>query len=104
MTQYPEFTYWDFTGPLAHSRLGPIGMASAKASVLLFAMDGIQGERVGRHLDRHAIAAVISGHHCDQPGEGRLGLERTVRPSLAFYNTRDEIDSLVRVLHELRRH
>lgn len=79
-------------------------MASAKASVLLFVMDSIQDKQVGRHLDRHAIAAVISGHHCDQPDEGRLELERTVRPSLAFYNTGDGIHIPVRVLRELRRH
>ncbi len=79
-------------------------MDSAKVSVLLFVMDSIRNEQVGRHLHRHAIVAVRSGHHCDQPGEGRLGLERTVRPSTAFYNLRDEIDILVRVLHDLRRH
>jgi cysteine desulfurase / selenocysteine lyase len=79
-------------------------MASAKASVLLFVMDSIRNEQVGRHLHRHAIVAVRSGHHSDQPGEGRCGLEGTVRPSLAFNNLRDEIDILVRVLHDLRRH
>ena len=79
-------------------------MASVKASVLLFVMDSIRNEQVGRHLHRHANVAVRSGYHSDQPGEGRFGLEGTVRPSLAFNNTRGEIDILVRALHDLRRH
>jgi cysteine desulfurase/selenocysteine lyase len=83
--------------------LRPIGTASAKASVLSFVMDGIQNEQVAKHLDRHGIA-VRSGHHCAQPTVRRFGLEGTVRPSLALYNTREEIDILVRALHNLRRH
>lgn len=46
--------------------------------------------------------AVRSGHHCAQPILRRFGLEATVRPSLAFYNTCGEIDTLVSVLHRLR--
>ncbi|BCA52999.1 hypothetical protein W02_01390 [Nitrospira sp. KM1] len=80
----------------------PIGTAAAKASVLSFVLDGVRNEQVARHLDRHGIA-VRSGHHCAQPAVRRFGLEGTVRPSLAFYNTHDEIDTLVRALHELRR-
>ena len=44
-----------------------------------------------------------TGHHCAQPILRRFGVERTVRPSLAFYNTTEEIDLLVSVLHQLRR-
>jgi len=80
--------------------LRPIGTAAAKASVLSFVMDGIASERVGQHLDKHGIA-VRSGHHCAQPALRRFGLESTVRPSLAFYNTREEIDELARVLRLL---
>ena len=81
-------------------------MASATASMVLFAMNIKQNEQEGRHLDRQAIAAVISGRHVDveQPRQGRRGLERTARPALAFHNTLDEIDILVRVLHDLGRH
>ncbi len=82
--------------------LRPIGPAALKASVLSFVMNGISNDQVGRHLDRYGIA-VRSGHHCAQPTVRRFGLEGTVRPSLAFYNTRDEIDVLVRALHDLRR-
>ena len=82
--------------------LRPIGTAAAKASVLSFVLDGYAPEDVGKHLDRHGIA-VRSGHHCAQPALRRFGLQSTVRPSLAFYNTREEIDALVRALHLLRR-
>ncbi len=46
--------------------------------------------------------AVCSGHHCAQPILRRMGVESTVRPSLALYNTREEIDALVAALSRLR--
>ena len=82
--------------------LRPIGTATAKASVLSFVMNGISNESVARHLDRHGIA-VRAGHHCAQPTGRRYGLTGTVRPSLAFYNTPDEIDTLVRALSQIRK-
>lgn len=82
--------------------LRPIGTAPSKASVLSFVMDGFSNEQVARHLDRHGIA-VRAGHHCAQPTVHRYGLAGTVRPSLALYNTHDEIDALVQALHQLRR-
>lgn len=66
-------------------------------------MDGIQNEQTSKHLDRHGMA-VRSGHHCAQPTVRRFGLEGTVRPSLALYNTREELGILVQALHNLRRH
>lgn len=78
--------------------LRPIGTAAAKASVLSFVLKDVPTETVGRHLDKYGIA-VRSGHHCAQPALRRLGVETTVRPSLALYNTFHEIDELVRVLH-----
>ncbi len=47
------------------------------------------------------VLAVRSGHHCAQPILRRFGLESTVRPSLAFYNTCEEVDTLVAVLKRL---
>ena len=82
--------------------LRPIGTAAAKASVLSFVMDGMSNESVARHLDQHGIA-VRAGHHCAQPAVRRYGLTGTVRPSLAFYNTPDEIDTLVRALSQIRK-
>jgi cysteine desulfurase / selenocysteine lyase len=82
--------------------LRPIGTAANKASVLSFVIPGVSNESIARHLDKQGIA-VRAGHHCAQPAHRHFGLETTVRPSLAFYNTRDEVDALVRVLRALRR-
>jgi cysteine desulfurase/selenocysteine lyase len=79
-----------------------IGTAANKASVLSFVLEGFETEEVGRALNQEGIA-VRSGHHCPQPILRRFGLESTVRPSLAFYNTCAEIDALVGVLQGLRR-
>jgi cysteine desulfurase/selenocysteine lyase len=77
-----------------------IGTAPDKAGVLSFVLDGHRTEDVGKALSREGIA-VRAGHHCAQPILRRFGLESTVRPSLAFYNTTAEIDLLVEALHRL---
>ena len=82
--------------------LRPIGTALNKASVLSFVIPGVPNENVARHLDRHGIA-VRAGHHCAQPAIRHFGLESSVRPSLAFYNTREEVDALVVALRSLKR-
>jgi cysteine desulfurase / selenocysteine lyase len=74
-----------------------IGTAREKASVLSFVLDGCRTQDVGTALDREGIA-VRAGHHCAQPILRRFGVESTVRPSLAFYNTKDDIDALVTAL------
>ncbi len=79
-----------------------IGTAEHKASVLSFILDGFTNDQVGQALNKEGIA-VRTGHHCAQPILRRFGVESTVRPSLAFYNTCGEIDVLVNVLHRLRR-
>ncbi len=78
-----------------------IGTAHEKAGVLSFVLDGCKTEDVGKALDREGIA-VRSGHHCAQPILRRFGVESTVRPSLAFYNTCEDIDALVAALHRFR--
>lgn len=77
-----------------------IGTAADKASVLSFVLAGYQTEQVGKALNEEGIA-VRSGHHCAQPILRRFGLEATVRPSLAFYNTCEEVDRLVAVVARL---
>ena len=67
-----------------------------------FVLNGYSTEEVGKALNREGIA-VRSGHHCAQPILRRFGLEATVRPSLAFYNTCEEIDRLVSVVNRLAR-
>jgi cysteine desulfurase / selenocysteine lyase len=77
-----------------------IGNADEKAGVISLALDGFRSEDVGAALDREGIA-VRAGHHCAQPILRRLGVETTVRPSLALYNTRDDIDALVAALRRI---
>lgn len=79
-----------------------VGTAANKASVLSFVLAGYKTEEVGTELNREGIA-VRSGHHCAQPILRRFGLETTVRPSFAFYNTCEEIDLLVSVVERLAR-
>jgi cysteine desulfurase/selenocysteine lyase len=78
-----------------------IGTAPDKASVLSFVINGYKTEEIGMILNQEGIA-VRSGHHCAQPILRRFGVESTVRPSLAFYNTCAEIDILVNTLHRLK--
>jgi cysteine desulfurase / selenocysteine lyase len=78
-----------------------IGTATEKAGVLSFILDGQHTQSVGGLLDREGIA-VRSGHHCAQPILRRFGLEATVRASLAPYNVRADIDTLVDALHRLQ--
>jgi cysteine desulfurase/selenocysteine lyase len=83
-----------------------IGTAREKAGVMSFVLDDVRTEDVGVALNQEGIA-VRSGHHCAQPILRRMGVESTVRPSLAFYNTCEDIDAMVAALLRLqasRRH
>ncbi|WP_034411462.1 family 2A encapsulin nanocompartment cargo protein cysteine desulfurase [Derxia gummosa] len=77
-----------------------VGTAKEKASVLSFVLAGYTTEEVGKALNAEGIA-VRTGHHCAQPILRRFGLETTVRPSLAFYNTCEEVDRMVAVVQRL---
>ncbi|TDD55057.1 cysteine desulfurase [Kribbella antibiotica] len=77
-----------------------VGTAAEKASVVSFVLDGYEPVEVGTALNEDGIA-VRSGHHCAQPILRRFGLEATVRPSFAFYNTHDEVDALVTAVSRL---
>ena len=74
-----------------------IGTAANKASVLSFKLDGYSDEEVGERLNSYGIA-VRTGHHCAQPVLRHFGYEGSVRPTLALYNSPDDIDALVKVL------
>lgn len=77
-----------------------IGTAPDKASVLSFNLKGYANDDVGKALNKQGIA-VRTGHHCAQPILRRMGVETSVRPSLAFYNTCEEVDKLVATLWQL---
>jgi cysteine desulfurase / selenocysteine lyase len=77
-----------------------VGTATEKASVLSFVLAGHEPIEVGKALNVEGIA-VRAGHHCAQPALRRLGLEATVRPSFAFYNTFEEIDVFLRAVRRI---
>ncbi|OEK09724.1 cysteine sulfinate desulfinase [Flavivirga aquatica] len=70
------------------------GTSKHKTSVISFNLDGIHPYDVGTILDKMGIA-VRTGHHCAQPIMDFYGIPGTIRASFAFYNTKDEIDTLV---------
>lgn len=71
-----------------------IGTARDKASVLSFMLEGVHAHDLGTILDRESVA-IRAGHHCAQPVMDFYGIPATARASLAFYNTREDIDRLV---------
>ena len=75
-----------------------IGTARDKASVFSFILGDIHPHDIGTILDGEGIA-VRTGQHCAHPVMQRFGVPATTRASLALYNTRDEVDALVRGLH-----
>jgi cysteine desulfurase/selenocysteine lyase len=83
------------------SGLRLIGMAREKAGVLSFVIDGVHPHDAGTILDREGVA-VRTGHHCAQPVMDRFGVSATTRASLAFYNTREDIDALVAGIQKVK--
>jgi cysteine desulfurase/selenocysteine lyase len=78
-----------------------IGTARKKVSILSFTMEGSHPHDVATVLDSDGIA-IRAGHHCTQPLLQRYGVSATARVSLAFYNTKDEIDKLVESLKKIQ--
>ncbi|MFN9220283.1 MAG: aminotransferase class V-fold PLP-dependent enzyme, partial [Planctomyces sp.] len=81
-------------------RLRLIGQARNKVGVLSFVLPNRKPEEIGKLLDQEGIA-VRAGHHCAQPSLRRFGLDATVRPSLAIYNTTSDIDRLADAVHRI---
>jgi cysteine desulfurase / selenocysteine lyase len=77
-----------------------IGTAKEKASVLSFTLDNIHPHDIGTILDQQGIA-IRAGHHCAQPVMKRFNVPATARASLAFYNTKEEIDVLAEGLQQV---
>jgi cysteine desulfurase/selenocysteine lyase len=81
------------------SGLRLIGTAKEKAGVLSFVVDGVHPHDLGTLLDNEGIA-IRAGHHCAQPLMSRFGVPATARASLAFYNTKEDIDALAAGIHQ----
>jgi cysteine desulfurase / selenocysteine lyase len=104
------FSSLDLPGLIAHEnellsyashRLGSlpgvrlIGTAREKTSVISFMLCAVHPHDIGTILDQHGIA-IRAGHHCAQPTMQRLGIPATARASMALYNTKQDIDALIR--------
>jgi cysteine desulfurase/selenocysteine lyase len=77
------------------------GQAAHKAAVISFLIDGTQSHDLATMLDLQGVA-VRSGHHCAHPLMDFYGVPATARASLAFYNTREEIDRFVEAIEKVR--
>ena len=78
-----------------------MGTAPHKAAILSFVMSDVHPHDIGTIVDRDGVA-IRAGHHCCQPLMARLGVPATARASLALYNTRAEIDALVRSVQAVK--
>lgn len=78
-----------------------LGRASERSGVVSFVMQDIHPHDIGTILDREGVA-IRTGHHCAQPLMKCFGVAATARASLALYNTREDVDALVRGLHKVR--
>lgn len=78
-----------------------IGQAKQKASVISFLVEGIHPYDMGVLLDKQGIA-IRTGHHCCQPLMDRFAIPGTCRASFAFYNTKAEIDKLVKGIEKVK--
>jgi cysteine desulfurase/selenocysteine lyase len=77
------------------------GTAKEKAGVISFTLDGVHPHDIGTILDQEGIA-IRTGHHCAQPVMERFGVPAMARASLAFYNTKEEIDALVAGIYKVK--
>jgi len=87
-------------GLAAFPGLRIIGTAKEKAGVVSFVLDHVHAHDVGTILDQEGVA-VRAGHHCAMPVMQRFGVPATTRASLAFYNTREDIDALIKGIHRV---
>lgn len=79
-----------------------IGTAAKKSAVISFELEGVHPHDIGSILDQDGIA-VRTGHHCAQPLMKRLKVPATARASFSFYNTKEEIDVLVRGIEKVKK-
>lgn len=78
-----------------------VGTAKKKTSILSFTLGNIHAHDIGTILDHEGIA-VRAGHHCAMPVMERFGIPATARASFALYNSRGEVDTLVKALNKCK--
>jgi cysteine desulfurase/selenocysteine lyase len=77
-----------------------IGTAKEKTSVISFTIEGVHPHDIGTILDQEGIA-IRAGHHCAQPVMDFYNVPATARMSLAFYNTKEDVDTLVGAIQKV---
>lgn len=80
--------------------LGPT--ADKRGGVVAFSLEGAHPHDIAQILDRDGIA-VRAGHHCAMPLHEKYGLSATTRASFYLYNTKNEVDLLVRSLENVKK-
>ena len=85
------------SAPGERARPAPRRPRARKSPIVSFVLAGVHAHDVGTIVDRHGVA-IRTGHHCAQPLLQRFGLTATARASMALYNTREDIDALLRGL------
>jgi cysteine desulfurase/selenocysteine lyase len=78
-----------------------IGNAREKTGATSFVVEGVHPHDIGTILDKEGVA-LRTGHHCTQPLMDRYGVPATARAALALYNTKEEIDVLIRGLYKVK--
>lgn len=78
------------------------GNAANKINVFSFLLDGVHPYDAGMVLDKLGIA-VRTGTHCTQPVMDHFNISGTIRASMVFYNTREEIDMLINAIERVRK-
>jgi cysteine desulfurase / selenocysteine lyase len=78
-----------------------VGTAKDKTSILSFVVEGIHPHDLGTLVDEHGVA-IRTGHHCTEPVMRRFNVPATARASLAFYNTREDLDALGKALYKAK--
>ena len=78
-----------------------IGTATEKTGILSFVLAGIHPHDLGTILDHEGVA-IRTGHHCAMPVMEFFKVPATARASLAFYNSRDDIDRMIDGIHKAK--
>ncbi len=78
-----------------------IGTAKEKTSIISFIVEGIHPHDLGTLVDEEGVA-IRTGHHCTQPVMAFFGVPATARASMAFYNTKEELDVLAKAIHKAK--
>lgn len=81
--------------------LAQIGTAKDKGGVFSFVLKGVHPQDMAFILDKEGVALRV-GHHCAEPLVHRMGYESVARATLGLYNTKEDIDRLVKAIEKAK--